>query len=172
MVRSRPPGVHREHNHHKTISSHSCCARVLRTDASWRSLHLRMSSNVLSWNAVCVCVCKKKACRAAKFFLERPLCRWHLLSGESPKIVIDKYFTLVNKRSNNGVEQPTGFVHVRNGLPSTRRLELVESFVKVVHEDLQTNEELSNARSFTQDRRCKKIVWQKKSLLMCAWPNA
>ena len=87
------------------------------------------------------------------------MCRWHLLSGESV-FMREPTSWLTNHRdfadvlekwhaSVSGVE-PDKHVQVKNGLTSARYLvELVESFPKVIREDLRCNEELSDLATFS-----------------------
>ena len=71
-------------------------------------------------------------------------------NDERTDIVVDKSSTRGTGRSNNGAkmcleQSPTA----KNGLASARcPVELVESFLKVVRQDLRASEELSNVTAF------------------------
>ena len=79
------------------------------------------------------------------------MCRWHLLSGESwltnhPHLAQ----ALEQWRENASGAEPKKHVEVKNGLASARYpAELVESFLRVVREDLRGCEELSIVAAFS-----------------------
>ena len=86
------------------------------------------------------------------------MCRWHLLSGESgftrePVSWLTNHphlaQALEQRREHTSGTEPDWHVQVKNGLASARYLvEFVESFLRVVREDLPGSEELSNVAAF------------------------
>ena len=124
--------------------------------------------NASSWNEVCVqkFVAHQACCT--------PMCRWHLLSGESGfmRELVSWLTThphwaqaLEQKRENTSGAEPDRHAQAKNGLASARYpVELVESFLKSL---ATTSKAVKNSRMWQHsrlDRHRTKIVWQKKSL--------
>ena len=92
------------------------------------------------------------------FRVEGPMCRWRLLSGESgfmrqPVSWLTNHPHLAQAfeqwRENTPGTEPDRHVQVNNGLASAPYpVELVETFPRVVREDLRGSEQLSNATAF------------------------
>ena len=88
-----------------------------------------------------------------------PMCRWHLLSGESGFMKeLVSWLTnhphlaqaLEQWRDNTSGAEKDRHVQVKNGLASARHLvELVESFLRVVREEIRGGEEHSNVAAFS-----------------------
>ena len=113
-------------------------------------------SNASSWNELCV---KELVLQSSVFRVEGPMCHWHLLSGESgfmrgPVSWLTNHPHLAQAleqwRENAFGAEPKKHVEVKNGLASARYpVELVESFLRVVREDLRGCEELSNVAALS-----------------------
>ena len=85
------------------------------------------------------------------------MCRWHLLSGE-PGFIRESWLTnhphlaqvLDQWREHAFGAEPDRHVQVKNGKASAPGpVELLESFLRVVREDLRGGEELSNVAAFS-----------------------
>ena len=135
-------------------------------------------SNASSWNKV-----HKLVTRPSVFRVEGPMCRWHLLSGESG-FMRKKVSWLTNHshlaqaleqwRENTSATEPDRHVQVKSGLASDRcPVDLVESFLRSV---VKTFEAVKNSQMWQhlrQDRHRMKILSCRRSLCRRrAWRSA
>ena len=112
-------------------------------------------SNATSCNEQCI---QKLIAQPSVFFkkIEGPVCRWHLLLGESGFVrEATSWLTnhpdfaeaLVKWREGVAGVEPDRHMQVNSGLASVQYL--VESCLKVIRRDLQSNEELSDVAAFS-----------------------
>ena len=112
-------------------------------------------SNASSWNELCV---QKLVAQPSVFRVEGPMCRWHLLSGESGFMrepvswltnIPHLAPALEHWRENASGTEPDRDMQVKKGSASARYpVELVESFLRVVREDLRGSDEIPNVKAF------------------------